>query len=225
MVVGTIAFGVDQELKIRSIPFIPTLLEITAEEAGGIQGLEAVISHWAESAWSAEGWFEEVARSWGPAGFVMRRGEQVLGYAVYGPQRYLPRAGRYPVGPLDEDTPLLAYLKGDARARRHLLVRVLRDLRLRGFGGVEAVASDAGLPRHVPTRFLMENGWKPVRRGWCRGCSYTLMRADFDSVVEVGELARELVGWVKLPVLKAPSPTIQASVLAPAVAKVPERRS
>ncbi len=213
-------------MRMRPIPFIPSITEISAKEAAGVEDLGAVISYWTEGAYDkAEEWFAEVSDSWGPAGFVMRRGEEVLGFAVYGPQGYLPRVGRYALGPLGEDAALLAYLKGDARARRHLLVRVVRDLKLRGFGGVEAIASDAGLPWHVPTQFLVENGWKPVRRGRRLGGSYTLMRADFGSIVEVGELARELVGRVKLPVLKAPSPTTQTSVLVPAVAKAPERRS
>ncbi len=210
---------------MRPIPFVPTVKEISAEEVDQIRGLDAVISYWTEDAYSAEEWFDEVPASWGTTGFVMRRGEEVLGFAVYGPPRHLSRAGRYPVGPLGEDAALLAYLKGDARTRRHLLVRVMRDLRLRGFGGVEAIASDLGLPRHVPTRFLSESGWKPVRRGWRGGIPYTLMRADFGSVVEVGELARELVGRVKLPILKAPAPAAPASVLAPAGVRAQERRS
>ena len=189
---------------MRPIPFMSTVSEIGAGEAGEIQGLEAVISYWTEGACSAEDWMREVVDSWGTAGFVKRRGNEVLGFAVYGPQRYLPRAGRYPVGPLSEDAALLAYLEGDVRTCRHLLVRVMRDLKLRGFGGVEAVASDLGLPRHVSTRFLSESGWKPVRRGWRTGLPYTLMRADFGNTVEVGELARGLMGRVKLPVLKAP---------------------
>ena len=189
---------------MRPIPFMPTVSEIGAEEVGEIQGLEAIISYWTEGANSAEDWIREVVHSWGTAGFVKRRGDEVLGFAVYGPQRYLPRAGRYPVGPLSEDAALLAYLEGDVRTCRHLLVRVMRDLKLRGFGGVEAVASDLGLPRHVSTRFLSESGWKPVRRGWRTGLPYTLMRADFGNTVEVGELARGLMGRVKLPVLKAP---------------------
>src|SRR4028119_1516891 len=119
-----------------------------------------------------------------------RRGAEVLGFAVYGPQRYLPRAGRYPVGPLSEDAALLAYLEGDVRTCRHLLVRVMRDLKLRGFGGVEAVASDLGLPRHVSTRFLSQSGWKPVCRGWRMGLPYTLMRADYRATVEGGERRR-----------------------------------
>jgi hypothetical protein len=212
-------------MKMRPIPFIPMVTEISAGEAGGIKGLEAVISYWTEGAYSAEEWFDEVLTSWGPAGYVMRRGEEDLGFAVYGPRGYLPHAGRYPVGPLREDAALLAYLRGDARTRRHLLARVTRDLRLRGFGGVEAVASDLGLPRHVPTRFLTESGWKPVRRGQRAGCPYTLMRVDFESTVEVGELARELVGRVRLPVLQPPAPDAPTSALATAGFRAPRRRS
>jgi hypothetical protein len=224
-IVSSSSIGTGRSVKMRPTRFIPTIEEISTEEAANIRGLEAVISYWTEDACSAEGWFGEVLASWGTAGFVMRRGEEVLGFAVYGPQEYLPRVGRYSVGPLDEDAALLAYLKGDARTCRRLLVRVMRDLRTRGFGGVEAVASDLGLPRHIPTRLLLESGWKPVRRGWRTGCSYTLMRADFGSVVEVGELARGLVGRVKLPIFKAPTPTTPASVLAPVEGlRAPERR-
>lgn len=203
---------------MRPIRFIPTIAEISAGEAGDIQGLEPVISYWTENAYAAEEWLDEVLASWGPAGFVMRRGEEVSGFAVYGPPEYLPRAGQYPLGPLGEDCALLGYLQGDARTRRHLLVRVMRDLRLRGFSGVEAVASDLGRSRHVPTAFLSESGWKPVRRGLSVGSPYTLMRADFGSIVEVGEFARELVGRVKLPILKTPVSNIPSSVLARAVA-------
>jgi len=218
--------GVEWVVRKRPIPFIPTVSEITAGETGEIRGLEAVVSYWTEGSCSAEEWIREVVDSWGPAGFVKRRGDEVLGFAVYGPQGCLPRAERYPVGPLGEDAALLAYLEGDARTCRHLLVRVMRDLRLRGFGGVEAVASDLGLPRHVPTRFLSESGWKPVCRGWHVGLPYTLMRADFGSIVEVGELARGLMGRVKLPVLKAPAPQ-GTPVSAPMHARIraQERRS
>jgi hypothetical protein len=58
----------------------------------------------------------------------------------------------------------------------------------------------------VSTPFLLESGWKPVRRGWHRGSPYTLARTDLGSAVEVGEMARGLVGRVKLPHLKAPNP-------------------
>lgn len=202
---------------MRPMPFVPSVEEIRTDEVGEIAELEKVISYWTGGTYGAGEWFGEIEESWGTAGFMVRQGEEISGFVVYGPQAYLPRAGRYPVGPLGEDAALLAYVEGDARTRRRLLVRSMRDLRLRGFGGVEAIASDLGLPRHVPTRFLSESGWKPVRRS--AGYPYTLMRADFGSVVEVGELARGLMGRVKLPVLKAPG--------APALVRVraQERRS
>jgi hypothetical protein len=201
---------------------MPVISEITAAEASEIGGLDELVSYWTEGSYDKAGkWFAEVSASWGPAGLTMLRGEEVLGFAVYGPQEYLPRAGRYPVGPFSEDAALLAYLSGDARTRRHLLVRVVRNLRLRGFGKVEAVTSDTTRPWHVPTRFLLESGWKPVRRALHAGHPYTLMRADFVSLAEIGEFARAFVGRVRLPSFETPEPSalamaLAASALAPA---------
>ena len=219
-------------LKMRPLPFIPAISPISAGDARDIPGLEAVVSYWTQGAFSAEEWYEEVSETWGTAGLVMRRGDEVMGFAVYGPDAYLPRADLYPVGPLGSDAALLAYLEGDPRARRHLLVRVARDLRLRGFGGVEAIGSDLGLSRHIPTGFLLENGWGPVRRGFRLGLPYTLARADFGNTVEIGERARDLMGRVKLPVLGgAPSPVTLSphgpggARMSPAPKRVrPERR-
>ena len=191
---------------MRPASFVPTISAISPGEADGVSGLEAVISYWTGGTRSAEEWFRELGACWGTAGFVVRRGEDALGFVVYGPSEHLPRAGAYPVGPLSEDAVLLAYVVGDARTRRRLLVRMLRDLKHRGVGRVEAVASDRGTRHHVPTRFLMESGWKPVRRGWYGGSPYTLVRTDLGSAVEVRELARGLVGRVKLPGLKSPTP-------------------
>ena len=76
---------------------------------------------------------------------------------------------------------------------------MLRDLRQRGFGRVQAITSDRGVPNHVPTSFLLESGWQPLRRVYYRRSYYTLAHIDLKSAVEVGELARSLVGRVKLP--------------------------
>ena len=198
---------------MRPTSFVPTIAAISPGEADGIPGLEAVISYWTEGSRSPQEWFRELGSCWGTAGFVVHRGDDVLGFVAYAPGEYLPRAGRYPV-PLNENGVLLAYVGGDTRTRRRLLVRMLRDLRHRGFGRVEAVASDRGAHHHVPTRFLLESGWKPVRRGWYGVSPYTLARTDLGSAVEVGELARGLVGRVKLPALKSPTPAPGAFVRA-----------
>lgn len=202
--------------------FVPTVVEISGEEAGGIPGLDGVVSYWTEGDHSAEDWFREVSLCWGTAGLVMRRGDGIEGFVVYGPPGYLPRAGRYPVGPLDEDAALLAYLSGSLRTRRYLLIRMLKDLRQRGFETVEAVAGDLDQPRHVSTRFLLESGWQPARHGWYMGLPHTLVRTDLSNTVEVSKLARGLIGRVKLPKLKRPAPTPAPGSLLRAVPE-PER--
>ena len=199
---------------MKPASFVPVIGTISPDEAGEVPGLEETISYWTEGTRSAEEWFRELDGHWGTAGFVVRRGEETMGFVVYGQREHLPRAGRFPLGPLDEEAVLLAYVGGDPRTRRRLLVRMLRDLKHRGVGRVEAVASDLGTGHHVPTRFLLESGWKPVRRGWYGGSSYTLARTDLGSAVEVGQLARGLVGRVKLPGLKGPTPAPGAFVRA-----------
>ena len=191
---------------MKATSFVPVVGEILPDEASRVPGLEAVISHWTEGDRSPEEWLREVGGGWGTAGFVVRRGDETCGFVVYGPRAHLPRAGRYPLGPLDEDAVLLAYVGGDARTRRRLLVRMLRDLRGRGGGRVEAIASDRGSPHHAHTDFLLESGWRPVRRAPYRGRFYTLARIDLASAVEVREMARALVGRVRLPGLRAPVP-------------------
>lgn len=192
--------------RIKAPSFVPSVSEITPEDVGRVAGLDAVMLHWVDGG-SAGGFAEERVREiredFGSAGLFVERGEDVLGFLVYGPKSHFPKAGEYPVGPLDEDAILLAYVEGDTRTCRRLLVRMLRDLRQRGVGKVEAISSDIGASRHVPTRLLMESGWRPVRSGLLRGKPYTLARTDLGNAVEVGELAKGLIGRVKLPGLGA----------------------
>ena len=191
---------------MRPASFVPMVSAISPEEVGEVPGLEAVVSYWTGGTHSAEEWFRELDACWGTAGFVVRRGVEVQGFVFYGPPERLTRAARYPVGPLDEEAVLLAYVGGDARTSRRLLVRMLRDVRGRGVGRVEAISSDRGAPHHVSTPFLLESGWRPVRRAFYGSGYYTLARIDLKSAVEVGGLARALIGRVKLPSLKTRVP-------------------
>jgi hypothetical protein len=197
---------------MRPTSFVPMVGAISPGDAGEVPGLEAAVSYWTGGTHSAEEWFRELEDCWGTAGFVVRRGGEVQGFVLYGPPERLARVARYPVGPLDGEAVLLAYVGGDARTRRRLLVRMLRDVRGRGVGRIEAISSDRGAPYHVPTHFLLESGWRPVRRALYGRGYYTLVRIDLKSAVEVGELARALVGRVKLPGLKrrVPMPGILA---------------
>ena len=190
---------------MKSPYFVPTIVEISAEEAAEVPDLEAVVSYWTENRHSAEGWFRELNDRWGTAGFAVRRGGEVQGFVIYAPPEHLASAARYPLA-VDEEAVLLAYAGGDTRTRRRLLVRMLRDLRQRGVGRVQAIASDRGVSNHVPTSFLLESGWQPLHRAPYRSSYYTLAHIDLKSAVEVGELARSLVGRVKLPGIQSPVP-------------------
>ena len=190
---------------MKPTSFVSTVGEISAEEVVGVPDLDAVISYWTDDGYTAEEWFHELNDRWGPAGFTVRRGGEVQGFVVYAPPEHLPGAVRYPLA-VDDEAVLLAYAGGDTRTRRRLLVRMLRDLRQRGFGKVQAIASDRGVSNHVPTSFLLESGWQPLHRAPYRMSYYTLAHIDLKSAVEVGELARTLVGRVKLPGIQSPVP-------------------
>ena len=181
--------------------FVPMVSEVSASSAGEVPALEAAVDLWTEGKYDAEGWFREVNESWGNAGYVMRRGEETLGFVLYGPPEYLPLAGRFPFGPPSEEAVLLACMGGDARTRRHLLARVMRDIKGRNVAVLESISADLATQGHVPTHFLLESGWRPLRHGWYGGRPYTLTRADLGSTVEVGGLARGLIGRVRLPKL------------------------
>ena len=194
---------------MKPTSFVSTVGEISAEDAARVPDLEGVISYWTDDGYSAEGWFHELNDRWGTAGFAVRRGGEVQGFVVYAPPELLVRAARYPLA-VDEEAVLLAYAGGDARTRRRLLVRMLRDLKQRGVGRVQAIASDRGVSNHIPTSFLLESGWQPLHRAPYRSSYYTLVHIDLKSAVEVGQLARALVGRVKLPGIQSPVPSTLA---------------
>src|SRR4029450_12023293 len=130
---------------MKPTSFVPMVGEISAEDAGEVPGLGAVVSYWTGDGYSAEEWFYELNDRWGTAGFAVRRGGEVQGFVIYAPPEHLAGAARYRLA-VDEEAVLLAYAGGDTRTRRRLLVRMLRDLRQRGVGRVQAIASDRGLP-------------------------------------------------------------------------------
>ncbi|MBX6763157.1 MAG: hypothetical protein IRY88_05670 [Rubrobacteraceae bacterium] len=180
---------------------VPGIEALTPEDVRSVPRIAGAVSYWSGHRRGDE-WLREVLEEWGQAGFTARKDGELLGFALYGPRSRLVRVEEYPIGPLEEGRVFLAYAEGDARIRRHLLVRVLGDLKGRGVGGVDAIASDLGTGWHLPTRFLLECGWRPVRQGWKGGQLYTLVRTDLASSVEVRELARGLLGRVKMPSLK-----------------------
>ena len=180
---------------------MPGIEALTPEDVRSVPRIAGAVSYWSGHRRGDE-WLREVLEEWGRAGFVMKRDDEVQGFVLYGPRSHLPRIGEYRLGSLEEERVFLAYAEGDVRARRQLLTRMFRDLRERGVGEVDAVASDFGTGWHLPTRFLLGCGWRPVRQGWRGGQLYTLVRADLANTVEVRELARGLLERVKMPSLK-----------------------
>ncbi len=196
---------------MKRMSFVSSIEEVLPPEAGSVPGLEAVVAHWTEGVCPAEEWLQLLRDRWGPAGLAMRRGGDIVGFAIFAPRKYLRHAERFfPDPEPDVQSVLLAYVGGERRTRKHLLVRVLKDLRQRGASGVEAVASDVAVPGHMPTRFLLESGWHPLRSVRYRGRAYTVVRAELGNAVEIGELARDIIGRVKLPRLKNASPAPEA---------------
>ena len=190
---------------MKAASFVPVIEPISPDNADGIPGLAEAVAFWTRGRPAAE-WFREMGDCWGTAGYVLLRADEVHGFIVYGPPERFPRARDYPVGPLADDAAMLAYVGGDARTRRRLLVRMLRDLRLRGTAMVDAVASDREEPHHVQTAFMLECGWKPVRHAPPGLGPHTLVRIELSNAVEVAGLARSLVNKVRLPSLKRKVP-------------------
>lgn len=185
--------------------FVPTIERISAGKIREIPGLEGVIRYWADETDTLEDWHREAGDGLG-VGFAMRHSDEFAGFALYAAAEYLPRANRLTIDTIEPDKILLAYVGGDTRTRRQLLVRVLKEMRQHGVPDMWAVSSDLGHPQHTTTDFLIESGWQPVRRGWTLGKPYTLMRAELGSSVEVGEFARGLIDKVRLPKLRRDHP-------------------
>ncbi|MGF1473655.1 MAG: hypothetical protein ACFB50_18180 [Rubrobacteraceae bacterium] len=187
-------------------PYVTTIDKLSPQEIEEIPEPAAVISYWTGEACPPEEWALQVEDLWGPAGLVMRRGKRVLGTAIFGPPAFFPRAERLFTRSFTENLVFLAYVGGDQRNRKHLLVRALKELRQREVAAVEAIAGSPGVSLHIPEHFLLENGWRPVRKVWLSGRAYTLMRTDLSNALEVGGLARDIIGRVKLPKLGSDAP-------------------
>lgn len=201
-------------VRLRRPSFVPTVHEILPEDVPRLPGLEKSILYWTHGDISAGEWVREVRRSWGGCGLYVSRGDEVLGFSVYAPHGRLPRMYDYPFDPVSEDAVSLAFVVGDVRTGKRLVLRMLRDFKLRGVSRVQTVASDGGRAHHTSTRDLMQLGWRPVQRGLYLGRFYTVLRLELGSTVEAGEFARNLighVGQVRLPQLRPSAPGSLAS--------------
>ena len=127
--------------------------------------------HLADPEFEKEAWLSMVMLEWGSCGQLAvgcdpDRAEDpdddapCLGYAFYAPPRAVPRAARFPTGPVSPDAVLLTSIGVDSSEQgealpRHLIAAVVADLVRRGvraleaFGRTAAVAQIAG-PQGCP---------------------------------------------------------------------------
>lgn len=200
--------------RLRRPSFVPDLQEIREDDAGRIPGFEDALRYWAGAEVRAGDWVGEARREWGSCGHCMRRGDEVMGFSLYCDRGRLPHFERYPFGDSGGNGAVLACVAGDARTEKRLVVRMIRDLRLRGVSSVRAIASDGGRPNHASTGSLIQMGWQPQQRSLYLGRFYTLFGLELGNTVEAGELARALlgqVGQVRLPQLRPAAPGSLAS--------------
>lgn len=111
--------------------------------------------HLSDPEFEKEAWLSMVMLEWGSCGqlVVEHRGtaavggdpgdEPCLGYAFYAPPRSVPRAGRFPTGPVSADAVLLTTLgieagQGSADLSHSLITAVVADLVRRGVRALEA---------------------------------------------------------------------------------------
>ncbi|AHY45935.1 Hypothetical Protein RradSPS_0652 [Rubrobacter radiotolerans] len=196
--------------RLRASSFVPVVQEVSPEDAWGLPELGEAVLHWTGGEGEAGEWISETRREWGNCGFKLSRGEECLGFVLFGPPGRLPGSLDYPFEACSaacsapDEGALLACLAGDGRTAKRLLVRMLRDLRGRGVRRVEAIASDGARRNHAATGTLLRAGWRPVDRALFCGRFYTLLELDLAGTVETGERARTFigqVGQVRLPQL------------------------
>ena len=104
---------------MKAASFVPVIGAISPDAADGVPGLTEAVSFWTSGRPAAE-WFREMEECWGTAGYVVRRGDEVQGFVVYGPPERFPRVREYPLGPFADDAAMLAYVATDGCRMRFL---------------------------------------------------------------------------------------------------------
>jgi GNAT superfamily N-acetyltransferase len=166
-----------------------------------------------------EAWLSSVGLEWGPAGHRAVDRQDVAGYSLYAPTRYLDQVGFQAARPVSRDAVLLATLavapefEGQGIGRV-LLQTMARDLTKRKVRAIEAFADrvPSGRDCRIPAGFLEASGFQVVRDH----PRYPLMRMDLRTALRWKD-AREAA----LEALRVPAPAQPALRPVPA-ARPPE---
>lgn len=147
-----------------------------------------------------EAWVSATLLEWGSCGLIAYAGDAPVGYVLYAPPAYLPRALAFPSGPVGADALHLATARVVPAARgmgfgRTLVATAARALAGRGFRALEAFGDARNKADRcvLPAGFLLAMGFRTVRphRHWPRlrldlspaGELRAEVRADVDLVV------------------------------------------
>lgn len=150
----------------------------------------------ADPEFEKEAWLSMVMLEWGSCGQVAvadddadgGSGDGCLGYALYAPPRAVPRAQRFPTGPVSADAVLLTSLGVEPgqpdELRRLLIAKVVSELARRGVRALEAfgrtaaasevACADGVLPELVPAVAALGD------------CSFELCMIDAEFLVDAG---------------------------------------
>lgn len=112
---------------------------------------------------------ERLLRERGSCGFVLYDENKAAGFVMYGPAKYFPKSGLYPVSPVSKDAVFISclYVDPDLRgngAGKRLLNAVEKEALGREYPAIEALAGrDQSVPPAVPLEFYIANGFYILR--------------------------------------------------------------
>ncbi|MGP4109670.1 GNAT family N-acetyltransferase [Streptomyces sp. 4N509B] len=120
-----------------------------------------------------EAWLSAVLREWGSCGRLVLVDGEPVGFALYAPPAYVPRAGAFPTSPVSDDAALLMTMWVGAGHQSEGLGRTLvqamaKDLMTRGFRAIEAFghAGPGGRTSDrcvLPVGYLLKVGFEVLR--------------------------------------------------------------
>ncbi|WP_285666523.1 GNAT family N-acetyltransferase [Actinorhabdospora filicis] len=123
-----------------------------------------------DAGFEKELWVSAALLEWGACGRVAYEGDTPVGFVLYAPPSYVPRAAAFPSAPVSADAVLLttAHVLPEYAGRglgRELLQAAAKDLAKRGIKAIEVFGDQRG-EEHAcvaPADFLRSVGFKTVR--------------------------------------------------------------
>jgi GNAT superfamily N-acetyltransferase len=122
-----------------------------------------------------EAWVSDTLLEWGTCGQLLHLDDEPVGYVLFAPAAYVPRASAFATSPVSPDAVLLMTARLEEHCRgtglgRILVQAVARDIARRGIRAIEAFGRTSLSPRDgervgclLPADYLLAVGFKTVR--------------------------------------------------------------